>query len=92
MTFGIDEKRNLTIQLPVFVQPYIHKQLVLYQIETTPVLIVDQNEQPQSYTQLKKKINHTLQLIQRLIFCYACKNFPRVKELGLNITVKNFSW
>ena len=45
MTFGIDEKRNLIIQFLVFVQPYTQKQLVLYQIETAPVPIIDQNEQ-----------------------------------------------
>ena len=51
--FGIDENRNLIIQLPVFVQPYTQKQLILYQIETVPIQIVDQNEQAKSYTQLK---------------------------------------
>ena len=44
VTFGIDEKGNLTIQFPVFVQPYTQNQLILYQIETAPVLIIDQNE------------------------------------------------
>ena len=31
----------------------MQKQLILYQIETVSVLIVDQNEQEQSYTQMK---------------------------------------
>ena len=53
VTFGIDEKRNLIIQFPVFVQPYTQKQLILYQIETASVPILDQNEQAQSYTKLK---------------------------------------
>ena len=52
VTFGIDEK-NLIIQFPVFVQPYTQKQLILYQIETVPVPILDENEQAQLYTQLK---------------------------------------
>ena len=50
--FGIDENRYLIVQFPVFVQPYT-QQLILYQIETVSVPIVDQNEQAQSYTQLK---------------------------------------
>ena len=33
VTFGIDENRNLIIQFPVFVQPYMQKQLILYQIK-----------------------------------------------------------
>ena len=53
VTFGIDEGRNLIIQFPVFVQPFTQKHLILYQIETVPVLIIDQNEQAQSYMQLK---------------------------------------
>ena len=44
VTFGIDEDRNLIFQFPVFVQPYMQKQLILYPIETIPVLIVDQNK------------------------------------------------
>ena len=53
VTFGVDEDRNLIIQFPVFVQPFTQKQLILHQIEKVPVLILDQNEQTQSYTQLK---------------------------------------
>ena len=53
VTFGIDKKRNLIIQFLVFVQPYTQKRLIMYQIETVPVPILDQNEKAQSYTQLK---------------------------------------
>ena len=53
VTFGIDNKRNLIVQFPVFVQPYTWKRLMMYQIETVPVPILDQNEKAQSYTQLK---------------------------------------
>ena len=52
-TFGIDENRNLTVQFPVFVQPYTQRRLVMYQIETVLVPILDRNDQVQSYTQLK---------------------------------------
>ena len=51
--FGIDNKRNLIVQFPVFVQPYTQERLIMYQIETVPVPILDENEQVQSYTQLK---------------------------------------
>ena len=39
ITFGIDSKRNLIIQFPIFVQPYTQEKLTLYQIETVPVPI-----------------------------------------------------
>ena len=53
VTFGIDKKRNLIIQFPVFVQPYTQNRLIMYQIETVLVPSLDQNEKAQSYTQLK---------------------------------------
>ena len=28
VTFGIDEKTNLIVQFPVFVQPYIHREKI----------------------------------------------------------------
>ena len=43
---------NLVIQLPVFIQPYIQKPLILYQLETVPVPILDTNKEAQSYTHL----------------------------------------
>ena len=53
VTFGIDRDKNLTIQFPVFIQPYTQQPLVLYQLETVPVPIIDQNTQADSYTQLQ---------------------------------------
>ena len=53
VTFGIDEDRNLIVQFPVFVQPYTQQQLILYQIETLPVPIVDYNKQAHFYTHLQ---------------------------------------
>ena len=57
ITFGIDSQKNLIIQFPVFVQPYMQTKLTLYQIETVPVPILDasKNNKFQSYTQLKMK-------------------------------------
>ena len=53
VTFGIDRKRNLIIQFPIFVQPYTQQPLILYQLETVPVLIIDQNTKADSYMQLQ---------------------------------------
>ena len=53
VTFGIDEDENLIVQFSVFVQPYTQQQLILYQIETVPALIIGQNKQAYSYTQLQ---------------------------------------
>ena len=53
VTFGIDNRRNFIVQFPVFVQPYSQKRLIMHQIKTVPVPILDKNEQVQSYTELK---------------------------------------
>ena len=53
VTFGIDYQRNLIIQFPVFVQPYLQTKLTLYQVETVPVPILDASNKIQSHTQLK---------------------------------------
>ena len=48
VTFGIDTDRNLIIQFPIFVQPYTQQPLILYQLETVPVPIIDENPNAQS--------------------------------------------
>ena len=53
VTFGIDDQRNLIVQFPVFVHPQGQQHLILYQLDTVPVPIVDKNEQAQSYTQVQ---------------------------------------
>ena len=52
VTFGINRDMNVVIQFPVFIQLYIQKPLVLYQLETVPVPILDTNTEAQSYTHL----------------------------------------
>ena len=52
VTFGIDQDKNLIIQFPMFVQPYMQTKLTLYQIETVPMPILDANDNAQPYTQL----------------------------------------
>ena len=53
VTFGIDKDKNLIIQFPVFIQLYTQQPMILYQIETVPAQIIDQNAQAQSYTHLQ---------------------------------------
>ena len=55
VTFGIDSDMNLVIQFPVFIEPYMQNTLILYQLETVPFPILDQNTKAQSYTHLRIK-------------------------------------
>ena len=41
VTLGIDRKRNLIIQFPILVQSYTQQPLILYQLETVPVPIIN---------------------------------------------------
>ena len=56
VTFGIDKDKILIIQFPVFIQPYTQQPLVLYQLETAAVPIIDQNTQTQSCMHLQVNI------------------------------------
>ena len=53
VTFGINRDMNLVIQFPVFIQGYTQKPLILYQLETVPVPVLDENIEAQSYTHLR---------------------------------------
>ena len=53
VTVGIDKDKNLLMQFPVFIQPYTQQPLILYQLETVPNSIIDQNTQAQSCTHLQ---------------------------------------
>ena len=75
---GIDDQTNLIIQFLVFVQPYTQQHLTLYQMETVPVPIVDENKQVQSYTYLKVKkpyivINSEIYISLRMKEMTTCK-------------------
>ena len=82
VTFGIDKERNLIIQFPVFVQPYTQKRLIMYQIETVPIPILDQNENVQSYTQIK---------IDKPYIALDAEMYTtlRTQQQHMNITVRN---
>ena len=78
VTFGIGRDKNLVIQFPVFMQPYTQPLLLLYQIETIPVLIIDQNQQTDSYTHLQIDIpyialNSKTDITIRQQECRTCK-------------------
>ena len=53
VTLGIDRDKNLIVQFPIFVQPYTQQPLIVYQLETVPVPILDQNDRVHSYTHLQ---------------------------------------
>ena len=94
VTFGIDNQRNLIVQFPVFVQPYTQKRLIMYQIETVPVPILDENEQVHPYTELKIEkpyiaLNeetyitlhaHELKMCKKIGYEYYCKELFVVKS------------
>ena len=94
VTFGIDKQRNLIVQFPVVVQPYTQKRLIMDQIETVPVPILDENEQVHSYTELKvekpyialNEETYIMLLTQELKMCkkigyeYYCKELFVIKS------------
>ena len=56
---ALTKNKNLIIQFLVFIQPYTQQPLILYQLETVPVLIMDQNTQVPSYTHLQVEKPYT---------------------------------
>ena len=53
VTFSIDRNRYLIIQFPIFVQPYTQQPLILYQLETIPLPVINRNTKADTYTQLQ---------------------------------------
>ena len=53
MTFSIDRYMNLVIQFQVFIQPFTQKPLILYQLQTFPIPILDRNTKAQSNMHLQ---------------------------------------
>ena len=89
VTFGIDKDKNLIIQFPVFIQSYTQQPLILYQLETVPVPIIDQNTQAQSYTQLQvHKLYITLN--SETYISIGQQELKLAKDLAMNFTVRNF--
>ena len=55
VTFGTDRDKNLIVKIPIFIQPYAQQPLIVYQVETVPVSILDQNDRAHSYTHVQVK-------------------------------------
>ena len=53
VAFSIDKKRNVIIQFPIFIQLYTQQSLILYQLETVPVPVIDKYTKEDTYTQLQ---------------------------------------
>ncbi len=53
VTFGIDTNQNLIITFPVFVKQYTTQPMILYEIETVPVPIIDKNKEDDSYSEVQ---------------------------------------
>ena len=76
VTFGIDKDKNLIVQFPVFIQPYTQQPLVLYQIKTVLVPIIDQNKHADSYTHLQ---------IDRLYIALNTETFITIRQQELRM-------
>ena len=74
VTFGTDKDRNLIIQFPVFIQAYTQQPLILYQLETVPVPILDQSDKAQSYMhlQIQASMQNWRMYTNRKIFILPC--------------------
>ena len=81
VTFGIDNQRNLIVQFPVLIQPYTQKRLIMYQIKTVPVPILDKNEQAQLYTELKVEKPYTA-LNEKMYITLHLQELKMCKRIG----------
>ena len=88
VTFRIDNQRNLIVQFPVFVQPCTQKRLIMYQIETVPVPIFDENEQVHSYTELKIEKTY-IALNEEMYITLHTQEQKMCKRFDMNTIVKN---
>ena len=79
--FGINKDTDLIIQFPVFIQPYRQQPLILYQIETVPVLIIDHNTQAQSY--MHSQVNKPcIDLNSETYICIRQQELRACKRIG----------
>ena len=89
VTFAIDKDKNLIVQFPIFIQPYTQHPLVLYQLETVPVPILDQNDKAQSYTHLQIKKPY-IALNSETYISLREQELRTCKRIGYELIVKNF--
>ena len=78
---------NLIIQFPIFVQPYTQQPLILYQLETVLVPIVDKNTKANSYTELQIKKPYTA-LTSETIHKYSTIGISHCKRIGYEFWCK----
>ena len=81
VTFGISSNMNLVIQFPMFIQPYTQKPLILYQLETVSVPVLDQNTKAQSYTHLRIK-KHYIALNSETYISLRQQELRSCKKIG----------
>ena len=56
VTFAVDQQtHSFIVTFPVFIQDFRRPPLSLFEIETVPVLIPDENVKADSYTQVQVK-------------------------------------
>ena len=77
-----DKDMNLVIQFPVFIQPYTQKSLILYQLETVPVPILDRNNEAQSYTHLHVRKPYIALNSETYIISLRQQEFRSCKRIG----------
>ena len=91
VTFGIDKDGNLIIQFPVFIQPYTQQLLILCQIETVPVPVIDQNMQAHSCTHIQvDRLYSTLN--SETYITIRQQELRTCKSIAMNFTVRNSLW
>ena len=81
VTFGIDKDKNLIVQFPIFIQPYTQQPLILYQLETVPVLVINQNARVHFYTHLQVEKPYTTLNLETYISLWQ-QEFRTCKRIG----------
>ena len=89
ITFGIDSDMNLVVQFSVFIQPYTQKPLILYQLETVPVPILDRNDEAQSYMYLQVRKPY-IALNSETYISLRHQELRSCKRMTMSSVVKNF--
>ena len=91
VTFGIDERDRMVVCFPIFVKDFSREPMTLYQIETVPVPIVDENLKANSYSQaiinkpyIATNDDYYIQLVmEELFMCKQIKQIYFCEELFL---------
>ena len=90
VTLGIDTDKNLIVQFSVFIHPFTQQLLILYQMDTVPFPIIDQNTQVQSYTYLQ--VDRPFVTLNLETYITIRQQELRIcKRIGYEITVRNSS-